>query len=256
MEEEDSDDGRQRGRTRGRPPRAADDTKMPSASFSSTRSYLRRSRRKNGNRIPLPRTGKREVSERASERASERTNERASERNGERANERTSEEGRTEGASESEATRQRQRHGSPCRVSSVGCRGSRSGPRPTHTVHVQIASEIPEVSARRRRPPGSAISIMPLFPGLHMHAPRFLLALAPISAHFSTTCFTPASLLSVLRYPFVPRNPAPPWNGRIWNCAKKGDLKPSVSSEKGKKGDLNARCNIVLQFDVVGDGLF
>lgn len=53
-----------------------------------------------------------------------------------------------------------------------------------------------------------------------------------------------------------PRNPAPPWNGRIWNSAKKGDLKPSVSSEKGKKGDLNARCNIVLQFDVVGDGLF
>lgn len=120
VEEEDSDDGRQRGRTRGRPPRAADDTKMPSASFSSTRSYLRRSRRKNGNRIPLPRTGKREVNERASERVSERTNERASERNGERANERTSEEGRTEGASESEATRQRQRHGSPCRVSGIG----------------------------------------------------------------------------------------------------------------------------------------
>jgi len=78
---------RQRGRTRGRPPRAADDTKMPSASFSSSRSYVRRSRRKNGNRIPLPRTGK--PNERASERTNERTNERASERNGERASERT-----------------------------------------------------------------------------------------------------------------------------------------------------------------------
>lgn len=64
------------------------------------------------------------------ERASERANERASERNGERANERTSEEGRTEGASESEATRQRQRHGSPCRMSGLPFRTPSDAHRP------------------------------------------------------------------------------------------------------------------------------
>lgn len=84
---------------------------MPSASFSSSRSYVRRSRRKNGNRIPLPSTtrttGKR-ASEQASVRACERDRERASERTSIRASERASERAkRNDGESEREQKRDR-----------------------------------------------------------------------------------------------------------------------------------------------------
>lgn len=172
---------RQRGRTRGRPPRAADDTKMPSASFSSSRSYVRRSRRKNGNRIPLP-------SRTSGKRASERTQRRKSERTSVR----VSEEGRTEGASESEKTGRRQRR----RLSVSGLRrGSRRPRRPRRFVRRTPSLRPVDASrrrvefrgGRRRRSSGAvpAVSVVPLFPGLcthafARHAPRFLLALAPL----------------------------------------------------------------------------
>jgi len=229
---------RQRGRTRGRSPRAADDTKMPSASFSSSRSYVRRSRRKNGNRIPLPRTGKRES---ASERAS------ATER------ERASEEGRTEGKRARARRRDGDKDGFPIGVGGSGT-SSASFAAPLGPGRRRDRVGIPGGGGGGARtsattPPGSAISIMPLFPGLRMHAPRVScspsLRYPPISPRLLFP--GPASLhppILVLRFPSVSLENLALALGtdRIWKGAKRGDLKLPVSGEKREKGRFEKLC--------------
>lgn len=150
---------------------------MPSASFSSSRSYVRRSRRKNGNRIPLP-------SRTTGKRASELTNATKKERVNE-ASVRVSEETKTE------------------------ARRSRGG-----FVQDFVGLIAPSHRDVGDDPPGSVPAVyvyVPLFPGLcthasARHAPRFLLALAPLYPPIA-----PRTRFCLLCFSFtLPRLCAPP----------------------------------------------
>lgn len=119
-------------------------------------------------------------------------------------------------------------------------------------------------------PPGSVPAVyvyVPLFPrALHarVRTARAALPARPrsaISAHCSTDSLLPALLLvhspttlcpppthpptQVL--PFrPPRNFTLAWNCRIWEGAKRGDLKPSVLGEKERKSWIYCTINVIV----------